>query len=172
MKKRFTHIICMLMVFIMAFNFTACGSVELESKTIKGVTLNIPSDFGEFKESDGISTATDEDSTCAIVISEKGDAQGIKPTDYEEDTYEQAYMGTYTDTSFVKFDNKAKIDGNPTLFAQFKGTNSKNVKLVVYSYIIFFDDGNCQSISFSYADKRDTSLEENIDSITKSIKIA
>ncbi len=171
MKNKISPILSVLMVFAAAVSLTACG-VELESRTISGVTISVPSDFNEFKDQSGIQTATDEDSTATILISAKGDAQGIKASDYDQNTYQQAYLGSYKDVSFEKFDNAATLDGKTAIYAQIKATNSKDVKFVMHNYIVFFDDGNCQTVSLGYADDGDTSLKSNIDEVLKSIKIS
>lgn len=175
MKRRnffkIRHIFSVLMIFAMAVSLTACGEeVTLESRSVSGITLNVPSDFNAFTDNGEMQIATNEDSTATIVISAKGDAQGIKASDYDQDSYQQAYLGTYSDVSFEKFNNSAELDGKSALFAQFKGTTEKDVKAVSYNYIIFFEDGTCQSIFLSFSDDADTSLKTNIDSITKSIK--
>lgn len=173
MKNKITHIFSVLMVCIMAVSLTACGEeITLESRTVNGITLNVPSDFKAFEEKEGMQVATDEDSNATIIISPKADAEGVKASDYDQDSYQQANLTTYTDISFEKFDNKADIGGNSTLYAKFKGTTQNKVKVVVYNYVIFFEDGNCQSLFLSYADNGDTSLRTNIDNVTKSIKAA
>ena len=58
------------------------------------------------------------------------------------------------------------------MYAKIKGTTEKDVKVVVYNYFIFFEDGTCQTIFLSFADDGDTSLKANIDSVIKSIKFA
>lgn len=171
MKNKITHISSVLMVFAMVIGLTACG-VELESRTTSGVTLSVPSDFNEFKDQSGMQIATDEDSTETIIISAKGDGQGIKASDYDQDTYQQAYLGAYKDVSFEKFDNAATVDGKTAIYAHVKATNDKDVKFVMHNYIIFFDDGNCQTVSLGYADNGDTSLKSNIDEVLKSIKFS
>lgn len=74
--------------------------------------------------------ATDEDSTATILISAKGDAQGVTASDYAQESYQQAYLGPYSDVSFEKFDNNAELDGKSTLFAQFKGTTALTILIV------------------------------------------
>ena len=171
MKNKIKHIFSAFVVFAMVVSLTACGEdVTLESRSVNGITLSVPSDFNAFADNNGMQMATDENSTATIVISAKGDAQGIKASDYNQDSYQQAYLGSYSDVSIEKFDNNAELDGNTTLLAQIKGTNDAGIKVVVYNYITFFEDGTCQSISLSFSADNDSSLKTNIDNITKSVK--
>lgn len=171
MKSKTRYIFSVLMVLVMAVSLTACGEVTLESRTVNGVTLSVPDDFGEFKASGGVQMATDEDATAAVAVSEKADAQGFKAADYDQDTYQQAYMSAYKDVTFEKFDNNAQFDGKSALDVKFKATTEKGVKVTVYNYIVFFEDGTCQSVSLNYSDGSDSSMETSIDNVIKSIKM-
>lgn len=174
MQNKMKHILSVLMVFVMVVSLTACGEeVTLESRTVNGVTLNVPSDLSAFADVEGDQRAQDENSLASITVSQKNDdAQGITAADYDQDTFQQSYMGSYTDVSFEKFDNGAQIDGKTALYTVVKATNPRNVKIVLHMYMVFFDDGKVQNIVIFYSDENDNSVKTNIDNIIKSIKIA
>lgn len=174
MKKQITIVISIIMVLTMLGGLTACGSKEvtLNSKTVNGITLDIPSDFGEFADKSGIQMASNEDSTATIAITANIDANGYTAESFDQDTYQQTQMSTYTDVTFEEYDNDATFAGSSALFAHAKGTTSKGVELQVYNYMIFFDDGTFQSIVFSFAEGGENSLKTNIDSIISNAKFA
>lgn len=173
MRNKMKHILSVLMVFVMAVSVTACGEeVTMESRTVNGVTLNVPSDLSAFADVDGVQRAEDENSLATITISPvSGDTQGITAADYDQESFQQAYLGSYTDVSFDKFDNSFEIDGKSTLYTVVKATNPRNVKVVIHMYMVFSDAG-VQIITIFYSDENDNSVKTNIDNITKSIKIA
>lgn len=173
MKSKMKQIFSVVMVLAMVVSLTACGEeITLESRTVNGVTLSVPGDFGEFAANGAVQMAADEDSTAGIAVSEKADAQGFTASDYDQDTYQQAYTTNYTDVTFETFDNSSELDGNSALYVKFNATTSNDVKLTIYSYIVFFEDGTCQSVALDYTVDADTSLETNIDSVLKSIKMS
>lgn len=172
MKKQMKRIFSVMLAFAMVVGLTACGEeVTLSSKQVNGVTIDVPSDFGEFQDSGQMKMAKNEDSSANITVSERIPAQGMKPGDFDEVAYKEQQFSTFTDVSIEKYDNNAACDGVTALYAHATGTSENDVKLDLYNYIIFFDDDTYQSILLAYSSEADTSLKGNADTIMNNIKL-
>lgn len=171
MKKQVKCIVSVMLAFALLAGITACGEeVTLSSQQVNGVTIDVPSDFGEFQDNGQMKMAKNRDSSANITVSEKIPAQGATPADFDEETYKAQQFSTFTDVSVEKYDNNATCDGNTALYAHVTGTSENKVKLDLYNYIVFFEDDTYQSILLSYSSEADTSLKDNVDIILKSIK--
>lgn len=153
------------------FGLTGCGEdITLESKTTEGITMDVPSDFGEFKDQDGLKIAVNEDSTASIAVTPVQDAEGVTPEMFDEETYRQNQLDAYTDIEMLKYDQKAEVNGIPALYAHTKVTNDSNVKIEMHNYFLFYEDGTFQNIAVGFTRDAGSFLEENIDAVLKSIK--
>lgn len=149
------------------------GAVKLVSDTVNGITIDVPDDLSEFADTNGIMRAKNDASTASIAITAVNDAGGTTPETFaDEETFSSTQMATFTDVQFLEFNNKASLDGVPTVFAHTKGLNSAGVMLEIYTYIIFFEDGSFQSVVILFSEGSNTSLQENIQAVTASIKLA
>lgn len=158
----------------MALSLVACGSdpVTLAPKTINGLSIDIPSDFGAFTEQTSGAIATNEDTTGNISVSVAEDAGGLTPADLDQDTYQQMALADATDVQFETYDNAADCNGIPAIFVKCTMKNANDVAVTMYAYILFHEDGTLQSVHIAYNSDTDNSVKANIDAITKSIKLA
>lgn len=116
--------------------------------------------------------ARNDASTATIVISEAKDASGTTPDAFNVENYQTTQMTTYTNVEFIEFNNKATIDGVPAVYAHATGINPNGVKLELYSYILFFEDGRFQSIAIVFSEGSNTSIQGNIQAVINSIKLS
>ena len=185
MKKVISILLTLVLALTMVVALGACGKtneepdvegpkvdeVALVSKTANGITIDVPSDFGEFTDYSGSMIAMSEDSSN-ITISARLDAQGGVPTAYDEEVYQQTQIPTFTEVQFVEFSNNVAVDGVPAVFAHFTATNSSSVKIEMYTFILFFEDGTYQTIATATGVGAQSSLALNIQAIVASIKLA
>ena len=151
---------------------TACGgeAITLATKTSNGISMSVPSDFAEFEEKNGAMIATNKDATATISISAAADGGGLTPADIDQATYQQqAYPGN-NDVEFSAYDNAASCNGIPAIAAVSKLKNSNGVSVTAYSYLLFHEDGTIQGVSINYNTDVSSSVKDNIDAMTKSIK--
>lgn len=189
MKKTISVLMAILMVAAIAVGFTGCGAEDtsaeggddtaaaseeltLESKTIYGLTFDVPSDFVEFSEEATGQIANNGIGTATIAVTAPKDIQGVKPADITEDVYIQTQMSAYTDVTVNEFDTEASIDGVPALFVSATGTTSQGMKVNIYNYMIFHEDGTMQGIVFGTDVSNETSVSANIDALLQSVTIA
>lgn len=176
MKKSSTIVLSLLMALTMVFGLTGCVEEEitLTNKTIYGLSFDVPDDFGDFEEKQGVMIASNAESTASIAVSGVGDAQGYALEDWTKESYTQATLPNYTDVNFIEFKTNATISGSTALYAHFTAKNSSGVELETYNYLIYLpvEDGNpmFQSITFSMGKDADTSLEATIDAVKSSLK--
>ncbi len=169
MKK----LLVLMMALILSLSFIACGGEEvtLQSQTVNELTLDVPSDFGEFSEiAEQIKLAANEDSTATITVSERVDAQGVTIDLWDEETFIASALNGFGDLQVLEFSNTASAAGSPAVFAHYTGKNSGDVPVEGYMYFIYYDDGTFQSIAFSFNKDGDTSLKQNINAIMDSMR--
>ncbi len=151
---------------------TACGGepITLVTTTISGISIDVPSDFGEFADQNGAMVAVNKDETASISISAAGEGDGLAPSDIDQDTYQQqAYPGN-NEVEFSSYNNAASCNGIPAISVVCKVKNTNDVTVTAHSYLLFHEDGTIQGVSINYNPDADNSVEDNIDAITKSIK--
>lgn len=168
MKK----LLVLLMTLTVALNLVACGGEEitLESRTIYNLTMDIPSDIGEFSEtSSQIQMASNKDNTAVITISDRADAEGITADLFDEEIY-SANMLAGENFQLLEFSNSEKVAGATAVYAHYSGENSGGVEAEGYNYMLFFDDGTYQSIAFTFTEGADSFLKENLTTVVNSIK--
>lgn len=177
MKKSKTIVLSFLMIFAMIFGLSGCGEEQImfANKTVNGLSFDVPKDFGEFKEKQGIMVASNEESTASIAVSGTGDATGYAVEDWTQDSYKQATLPSYDDVKFIEFNKEATVSGFPAVYAHFTATNPNGAEVEAYNYIIYLpeEDGVpvFQSITFSYNKSAGTSLQESIDEVKSSLKL-
>jgi hypothetical protein len=161
----------------MIIGLAGCGEKKatLTNKTIYGLSFDVPDDFKDFIEKQGIMVSTNKESTASIAVSDIADAQGYALADWTKESYTQATIPNYTDVNFLDFNIEATISGSPALYSHYTTKNSNGVELESYSYIVYFlVEGNdatmFQSITFSFNKDADSSLKANIDVIKNSVK--
>lgn len=167
MKK----LVALALAVMMTLSLTACGGdpVTLSTKSVNGVSIDVPSDFGGFTDQGSGMLATNEDTSATIIVGIPVDSGGFGPADLDQDSYRQQIFGE-TDVKFITFDNAADCNGIPAVFANCELTNSNGVDLTVNTWVLFHEDGTTQTVSLTYTTGADTSLEENIDAIVSSVK--
>lgn len=174
MKKVGKLIVSSVFAIAMMFSLTGCSEEEvtLKSQTLNGVTLQVPSDFGEFKEDGGFMLGKNEDATASMVVSKIASAEGTKPSDFTKESYLMSQTTDYKDVEVLEFDQNASIQGKKAVYAHLKAKNSSDVEIELYNYIAFFDDGNYQSVVLCHSIGADSALEKNVKAIIDSIKFA
>lgn len=167
MKK----LIVLMMVLILSLSLVACGEeITLVSTTVNDLTFDVPSDFGEFADSQGVMVAKNDDSTATIAVSGRMDAEGVTTDLWDEQTYIENVLAGFAELEVLEFNNAQTIAGTTAVFAHFTAKNNSNIAIEAYSYLIYFDDGNYQTISFNTNVEKDTSLKQNMDAIVSSVK--
>lgn len=167
-----------LLVLILALGMTlslvACGGekITLASQTAGGVTIDVPSNYGDFADDSGMALATDEDSQANIAIGVATDAQGFTPADFDEATFAALNFPENPDIAFETFNNAAEVNGVPAVYSKCTLTNEANAEVTIHTYVMFWEDGTLQKVEVTYATGKDTSTETNIDAILKSIQAA
>lgn len=171
MKKIMSVLVLAALSLTMMFGLAGCGGeVTLAAKTIEGISIDMPSDFGEFTDQSGMQLAANEDQTATITVSATADGQGIKPTDFSQEDYRQQIFPGKNNVEFVKFDNASDCNGIPAIFSECKMKNSSDVSVTTNTYILFHEDGKIQTVNIAYNTEEDSSAKANIDAILKSIK--
>lgn len=152
---------------------SACSEpVTLASTTVDGISFDMPSDFGEFAaQSDVVKMAANSDSTATITVSAVADAQGITADLWDQASYQENVLAKFTDVNFVSFSNTEKLSDVSAVSVHYTAKNSNGISVESYSYLLYFDDGTFQSITFNYNAEKETSLKTNITAILASIKI-
>lgn len=169
MKKIFT----LITVLILSLSFAACGKekITLQSQTVNGLTLDVPSDFGAFEEvEEKIKMSKNADSTSVITISERVDAQGLTADSWDKETFTQSVLRSFGDLQVLEFSNAKTIAGVPAVFAHYSGKNTSNVDVEGYTYFLYHDDDTYQSIAFNFTKGVDSSLTQNLSAIMDSMK--
>lgn len=192
MRKRGkrTAALC-LAVLMLTLNVSACGKneetdgserktiendtkkEEMVERTVAGVTLKLPSDMGEFENSDGINNiAALPDKSAGVTVSELLDGEGSVAADYNEETIQTVLFEEYTDIEFAEFEVSIPIDDTTTFnYAHCTMKNKQDVELEAYVYIIFYGSGQIQIIWAYYAPEYHTSLEKNIEEFNDSLEV-
>lgn len=189
MKKFLSVLLTLALVLTMALTLVACGGgeepegpenpetpdgeeVTLVNKTVNGVTLDVPSDFADFAETNGIMIARNPDGQASIGITGHMDGQGASPAAYTEENYQSSQLASYTDVVFVEFNNAIAVDGVPAVYAHCTAVNSKGAKIECSNFLLFFEDGTYQNIVMVWSTQVASSLADNVVDITGSMKIA
>ena len=151
---------------------TACGgeAITLATKTVNGISMSVPSDFGEFAEKDGAMVAANKDNTATISITAAGDGGGLVPADIDQDTYQQQAYSGVSDVEFSSYNNAASCNGIPAISAVCKVKNAKGIAVMTYSYLLFHEDGTIQGVSLNYNTDVSNSVKDNVDAMANSIK--
>lgn len=167
------RLLILMIVLILSIGITACAkeNVTLQSTTVNGLTLDVPSDFGAFEDMEGqIKMSKNENNTSSIAISERIDAQGLKADSWDQQIFVENVISFFKDLQILEFSNAKTIVGVPAVFAHYSGKNASNVEVEGYTYLLYHDDGTFQSIAFSFTKGADTSLTQNITTIIDSMK--
>lgn len=135
----------------------ACGGepVTLAARATNGISIDVPSDFGEFADKDGAMVAVSKEETATISVSAVGDGGGLKPSDIDQDTYQQQAYPVNSDVEFVDYDNAASCNGISAISAICKIKNSNGAAVTAYSYLLFYEDGTIQGVSINYKYRRE-----------------
>lgn len=166
-------LLTLMMVFILSIGIMACAEekVTLQSTTVNGLTLDVPSDFGAFEDVEGqIKMSKNENSTSVIAISERVDAQGLTADSLDQQTFVENVLSSFEDLQVLEFSNAKTIAGVPSVFAHYSGKNTSNVEVEGYTYLLYHDDSTFQSIAFNFTKGADSSLTQNITTIIDSMK--
>lgn len=169
MKKLLT----LMILLILSLSLVACGGEEitLQSQTVNGLTLEVPSDFGSFEDVEKqIKMAKNADSTSTITISERVDAQGLTVDSWDEKTFAENVLTGLGDLKILEFSNTKTIAGVPAVFAHYYVKNKSNVEVEGYNYFLYHNNGTYQSIAFSFTKGADSSLTKNLNKIIDSMK--
>lgn len=174
MKKALISATLLILTIAMVLGLSSCfgEKITLVNKTIHGVSLDIPSDFGEFTDKDNAKISVDEDSTASITVSPLVDAEGLTPEIWDENTYKTNVLKGFNDLQMINYSNTETVGGVKAVKAHYTAKNDNDIEIEAYSFLFFTDDGKFQSISFNYNETGDTSLKENIDAIINSIKLS
>lgn len=186
MKKSITTVLSFLMVLTMIFGLAGCGEenaspsggkkVTLTSKTVNGLSFDVPDDFGDFAETQGVMLATNEESTASIVVSGELDMMGRRPEDISKEYYTQSVIPNYTDVNFLEFKTDVAISYSTAVHAHFTAKSASGLEVESYAYLIYLHvddgDGMMQSVMFSFTKDADNSLKANIADVKSSLKFA
>ncbi len=169
MKK----ILVLMMALILSLSLVACGGEEitLQSQTVNDLTLDVPSDFGEFSEAAAqIKMAKNEDNTATITVSERVAAEGVTADLWDKETFIANVLTNFGDLEVLEFSNAETAAGTTAVFAHYTGKNSSDVGVEGYNYFLYFNDDTYQSVAFSFTKDRDSSLKQNLTAIIDSMK--
>lgn len=161
--------------FLMVFAVAGCGSseesIKLETQTVNGVKIAVPTDMPSFKKNDdGDKESQDKDNTASITVSNVEDAGGDTPSDIDESFIDD--MGKdLKNFKILEFDTDKKINDVDTVYAKVSGKNDNKANIVMDIYLFFYADGTAQSVMIVYSKGNNTSLEKNIKKINKSITV-
>ncbi len=170
MKK----ILALMIVLAISLSLTACGGEEvtLQSQTVNNLTLDVPSDIGEFTDvSDNVKMAYNDDSTAGITISGRVDAQGITADMWDEETYTTTVLSEFGDLQVLEFSTSETVAGSSAVYAHYTGKNSGDVEIDCYNYMLFFDDGTFQSVAFNFTKDADSYLKKNLSQVIESMRV-
>ncbi len=169
MKK----VLVLIITLIISLSLTACGSneVTLQSKTVYGLTLDVPTDLDEFSNvSDRVKAAYNSDNTAGITISDRVDGGGITADFWDEETYIENILAEFDGLQVLEFSNSETVAGTKAVYAHYEGNNSNDVEVEAYNYMLFYDDGTFQSVAFNFIKGEDSFLKKNISKVIESIR--
>lgn len=163
--------------FLMILSVVGCGSsekketVKLEKQTVNGVEIAVPTDMPSFKKNkDGDKESQKKDKTAYITVGSIADGEGKKPSDFDESFIDD--LGeNLKNYKILEFDTDRKTNGVDTLFAKVSGKNKNKANVIMEVYMFFYADGTAQYLFIVYTRDEDTSLENNIEKINKSITV-
>lgn len=180
MKK----IIALMMVFMLMLSLVACGeeAIDSNSPNVTDITLVskeanftkilVPSDFGDFKFTEGTGVINGTGESIAITETFIADTEINEIT--QEDIME-VLKGSYTNVSIESFDNEATVAGVDAIYTIATGKGNTDGKEKTVHYIILYfnlEDQLCnQTIVLTYLNNQNTSLENNIKEIVESISL-
>jgi hypothetical protein len=192
MKKSSTIVLSLLMALTMIFGLTGCGEeessssgknesslsgeekVKLSTKTVNGLSFDVPDDFGDFAETQGVMLSTNEESTASIVVSGELDMMGRRPEDISKEYYTQTVIPNYTDVNFLEFKTDVTISYSTAVHTHFTAKSASGLEVESYTYLIYLPvddgDGTMQSVMFSFTKDAENSLKANIDAVKSSLK--
>lgn len=176
MKKSITIVLSLLMVLTMIFSLTGCGEekVTLTNKTANGLSFDVPDDFSDFEEKQGIMLSTNEESTASIVVSGELDMMGRRPENITKEYYAETVIPNYTDVEFLEFKTDVEVSYSTAVHAHFTAKSASGLEVESYAYLIYLPvddgDGNMQSVMFSFTKDTENSLKANIDTVKNSLK--
>lgn len=172
MRKVISIAFAFSLVGMMMVGLTGCyEEVTITTRTANGITIDVPSDFGEFKNTNNVMIVTDENSYASIGITVAADSQNTSVTDWTKENYQENALKSLTEVIIIEFDNTAKIGETPTLFIHYTAKNTKEVSVDGYNYLIYLPDGKFQSVTISFDTNSNNKLKDNPATIKTSIKI-
>ncbi|MEG1742936.1 MAG: hypothetical protein RR246_02090, partial [Clostridia bacterium] len=163
MKKAFLAALSFAMATIILFGFAGCTEVELETKTVNGITLSVPDDYQEFKDTNGYMVAGSTDSS--ITISAPVDV--TEKTDWTEESLKELYEDTYSNIVFRSITKDVKIDGGTAIYVSFTGINKDKIEFDVRLIIIYTEDNKMYANYVMFKVGSDCSTAKYADDIMK-----
>ena len=170
------------MVLTVLLGLTGCGEekagekVTLSSKTVNGLSFDVPDDFKDFTETQSVMLSTNEKSTASIVVSGELDLMGIRPEDVSKEYYTQTIIPNYTDVNFIEFKTDVVVSHTTAVYAHFTTKKADGLEVEAHAYLIYLPvddgDGKMQSVMFSFTKDTESSLEANIDTVKSSLKFS
>jgi hypothetical protein len=105
---------------------------ELVSKTFGNITINVPSDFSDVIEKDGLYISASP--TNANIVVSRALGIDIQASEWNESVAEQslqAYSSAYTDMELLAFEGNVNMNGNTAVFLGFTGKLADDTECIV-----------------------------------------
>lgn len=169
MKKFKKYALCFTMVGAMMLGLAGCGAdPTLETKTVKDLTMSVPSDYGDFEEKDGLSVAAGPN--ASITVSGPLETE-LQMEELSEEVIQAIYKNSYREVEFKSFDNAIQLDKGVAMNAHFIGTTVNDKKMDTRLIVINTDDGKTYTVFIMFKNGEDCSTSKFADDMMKSIKL-
>jgi len=170
MKK----VLIILMVVVMAFTVSACGTgntaVELvDVTTEQGISIKLPSDI-TLQTKNGVSYYTNLETGDNVVFTVMETYEGMI-NEFSEENVLALYQTNYPDASVASFSNDTQINGRDALISKITTTTPEGSKVTI-AFIMVITDSTAYISNFTYGtNDKNSSLANNIDTCIESITI-
>ncbi|MEG0277007.1 MAG: hypothetical protein RR630_08250 [Coprobacillus sp.] len=172
MKKVFSIVLSLLMISILLIG---CGSekeetneVKLVTKTVNKVSISVPSDYSEFKDTDGFMAASGPN--ASITISPVVEA--VDPSMWTEESLRELYADKYSEIVFKNIIRDVKVEGGSAIYVIFTSTAKEGgTKFDTRLVLLYTEENTMYSNYVAFKDGADCSTAKFADEIMKSMKI-
>ena len=148
------------------------SDVTLQTKTVNGVSLSVPSDFGEFTSSEGYMVASGPNASLTISPATADDST---PADWTEQTIREALQSEYSSMTFKSVTKGKAPNGEQAVYASFTAKSSDTTDSTVYEVrlvMLFTDKGQLYINFIMFTEGDNSSTAKFADDIMKSMTVA
>lgn len=167
MKKGIIFLFCLFLTG--ALGLSGCSGPTLQTRTVNGLSIRVPSDYSPFKDAGGYLLGEGPNGSISISPPTEMD---MAATDWTEEALIALYSESYSNVKFRSFSNNNKIQGGMAVYGDFTATTSDNKDVDVRVAILHTDDGKLYANYILFLQGANCSTAKYADEILKSIQVA